>query len=40
MKIPIFEEILLNELTAEKLRIIVSDSRIGKKKKWKVWWLI
>ena len=30
MKIPIFEEILLNELTAEKLRIIVSDSRIGK----------
>lgn len=30
MKIPIFEEILLNEMTAEKLRIIVSDSRIGK----------
>lgn len=30
MKIPIFEEILLSEMTAEKLRIIVSDSRIGK----------
>jgi hypothetical protein len=30
MKIPIFEEILLSEITAEKLRIIVSDSRIGK----------
>lgn len=30
MKIPIFEEILLNEMSAEKLRIIVSDSRIGK----------
>lgn len=30
MKIPIFEEILLNEMTAEKLRIMVSDSRIGK----------
>ena len=30
MKIPIFEEILLSEMTAEKLRIIISDSRIGK----------
>jgi hypothetical protein len=30
MKIPIFEEILLSEMSAEKLRIIVSDSRIGK----------
>lgn len=30
MKIPIFEEILLSEINAEKLRIIVSDSRIGK----------
>lgn len=30
MKIPIFEEILLSEMTAEKLRIIVSDSKIGK----------
>ncbi len=30
MKIPIFEEILLSELSTEKLRIIVSDSRIGK----------
>ncbi len=30
MKIPIFEEIPLSEMTAEKLRIIVSDSRIGK----------
>ncbi|MDO9182682.1 MAG: hypothetical protein Q7U04_09750 [Bacteriovorax sp.] len=30
MKIPIFEEILLSEVTPEKLRTIVSDSRIGK----------
>lgn len=30
MKIPIFEEILLSEMTAEKLRVIVSDSRIGR----------
>ncbi|MFA6235793.1 MAG: hypothetical protein WC635_00590 [Bacteriovorax sp.] len=30
MKIPIFEEILLSEVSSEKLRIIVSDSRIGK----------
>ena len=30
MKIPIYEEILFEELSAEKLRIIVSDSRIGK----------
>lgn len=30
MKIPIFEEILLSEMSTEKLRIIVSDSRIGK----------
>lgn len=30
MKIPIFEEILLSEMTAEKLKIIISDSRIGK----------
>lgn len=30
MKIPIFEEIPLSEMTAEKLRLIVSDSRIGK----------
>jgi hypothetical protein len=30
MKIPIFEEILLSEMTTEKLRVIVSDSRIGK----------
>lgn len=30
MKIPIFEEILISEMSAEKLRIIVSDSRIGK----------
>jgi hypothetical protein len=30
MKIPIFEEIRIEEMTAEKLRIMVSDSRIGK----------
>ena len=30
MKIPIYEEILFEELSAEKLRIIVSDSKIGK----------
>jgi hypothetical protein len=30
MKIPIFEEILLTDLTVEKLKIIISDSRIGK----------
>ena len=30
MKIPIFEEILLSEMSPEKLRLIVSDSRIGK----------
>jgi hypothetical protein len=30
MKIPIFEEILLSEMTVEKLNIIISDSRIGK----------
>ncbi|MGZ3788751.1 MAG: hypothetical protein ACXVLQ_09525 [Bacteriovorax sp.] len=30
MKIPIFEEIRIEEMTVEKLRIIVSDSRIGK----------
>ena len=30
MKIPIFEEILLNELSKEKIRILISDSRIGK----------
>ncbi len=30
MKIPIFEEILLNEMEANKLRILVADSRIGK----------
>ncbi len=30
MKIPIFEEILLSEMTVEKMRIIISDSRIGK----------
>jgi len=30
MKIPIFEEILLSDLTVEKLKIIISDSRIGK----------
>lgn len=30
MKIPVFEEILLDEITIEKLRIIISDSRIGK----------
>lgn len=30
MKIPIFEEIPLSEINTEKLRIIVSDSRIGK----------
>ncbi|MBP9681783.1 MAG: hypothetical protein KBD76_10295 [Bacteriovorax sp.] len=30
MKIPIFEEIPMSEITSEKLRIIISDSRIGK----------
>ena len=30
MKIPIFEEILLNELSNEKLKVLISDSRIGK----------
>lgn len=30
MKIPIFEEILLSEMTVEQLKIVVSDSRIGK----------
>lgn len=30
MKIPIFEEILLSEVSTEKIRAIVSDSKIGK----------